>query len=147
MTLRVQIVEEAMRWRGAQWHHRALVPYHWCDCVRLLEGIAKKVGVLPLAWEPPVYSPEWQLHQHEEVLLGVLAELRCAPVTLDARQPGDILVFQYGRTSSHAGVLVTAAPESLVHAVSDCKRVVHHGLTGQLLARLRQVYAFPGVVE
>lgn len=145
MTLREQIVAEALTWEGSPWHHRACVKGVGVDCVRLLEAVAKAVGLLPEAWEVPEYSNEFHLHNTTEILLQVLADLGCLPVPLDARQPGDLVTMQYGRVSSHTAILVATDPDYILHAASDVGRVVHHRLDAKLLMRVRGVYAFPGV--
>ncbi len=145
MTIRAQIVQQALSLVGTPWHHRAMVPGAGIDCVRLLEWVAKHVGLLPHAWEPPVYSQQWHLHNNEQLLLGVLADVGCVPVPFDARQPGDALTFQYGRVASHMAILVRRNPDYIVHAALDVGRVIHQGLSDHLCARLRGVYTFPGV--
>ena len=149
MSLCHQIVEEALTWVGTPWQHRQCLkgPAGGVDCVRLVEGIAKAVGLLPLAWEPPIYSPEFHLHNNEEVLLAVLAELGCVPLPSDTRQPGDLLVCQYGRVSSHLAVLVARDPDCLVHAAHNHRRVVHQGMSQALARRVRHVYRLPGVAS
>lgn len=147
MRLREQICAEALSLVGTPWHHRAMLPgpQGGIDCVRTLEYAAKQCGLLALGWLPPVYSPDWMLHNNAEALLSVLTDLGCVAMPLEAREPGTILLFQYGRTSSHAAILVSYQPEYIVHAARDYGKVVHQRLAGPLLARLRQVYAFPGV--
>jgi NlpC/P60 family putative phage cell wall peptidase len=144
MATRESIVTEAMAWRGTPFHHAASLKRVGCDCVGLLIGISKGVGILAPAWKPPVYSREWHVHKNEELLRQTMEKLGCIPVPLDERQPGHILVFQFGRVLSHAGILVSTQPERLVHAVVH-ESVRYHGLNGDLLTRLRAVYAFPEV--
>lgn len=66
----------------------------------------------------------------------------CQPVPLPDRHPGHLLLFAFGRTWSHVGILVARDPDSLVHAVLH-KAVVHQRLAGDLAARLRGCYTFP----
>jgi len=145
MTLRAQIVQHALSLVGTPWHHRAMLPGVGIDCVRLLEWVAKQTGLLPLTWQPPVYSPQWHLHHNEQVLLDVLTDLGCVAIPFQARQPGDALTFQYGRVASHMAVLVRREPDYIVHAALDMRRVVHHRLSDGLLARVRGIYTFPGI--
>lgn len=134
-----------MTWRGTGWHHRQCLKGVGVDCVRLLEAVAKSCGLLSVDWHPPIYSPEFHLHNNEDILLQTLTALGCTPVPLDARQPGDILTLQYGRVASHTAILVATAPDYIVHAARAEGRVVHHRLDAPLLARVRQCFAFPGV--
>lgn len=143
LTLRERICTESLRWRGAVWHHRALVLYRYCDCVRLLEGVAKTLGLIDATWLPPIYSAEFHLHRSDAWLERVLLDLGCTPVLLEARQPGDILGMQFGRCVSHLGIAMPG--NTLLHASRSDGAVVHHGLRGDWLDRLCCVYAFPGV--
>lgn len=143
MITRAQIIAEALKWQGATWHHRALVPYRFCDCVRLMESVAKQLDLLDPAWQPPVYSIQWQNHQNAELLQQVMCDVGAEAIPLDARQPADLLGFQFGRTVSHMAILI--APEQVLHAVYNERRVVVNGLRGAWLTRLRCAWRFPGV--
>lgn len=137
-----RIVIEALTWQQTPWHHMAGLKGIGCDCVGLLYGVGKALGLVARDWRPPVYSKEWHLHRHEELLRTTMESLGCLEVPLDARQPGHILLFQYGHVASHAGILVSRNPERLIHARLN-ERVACHGLSGHLLERLRAAYAFP----
>src|SRR6266478_895343 len=97
-----EIVTEAMAWRGTPFHHSASLKCVGCDCVGLLIGIGKGVGIIAPAWRPPVYSREWHVHKNEELLRQTMEALGCLPVPLEERQPGHILTFQFGKVLSHA---------------------------------------------
>lgn len=146
MTLRDAICAEALTWRDTPYHDHAALKGIGCDCVGLLIGVAKAVQILSDAWQPGYYSPQWQLHKNEEQLLQVLTDLGCVQIPLEERVAGTILVFQYGRVCSHTAILVSTAPDYVLHAQRDLGRVVHQRLAGDLLERLRQAYRFPGIV-
>ena len=140
-----QIVTEALSWVATPYHHQACVKGVGVDCAMLLAGIAKACGLIAPDWRAPVYSPQWHLHQNEEVLTQTLEALGCRPVPQEYQAIGDILVLQYGRVSSHCAILVALHPPYIVHASNKegDKRVVHHRLDAKLQARVRQVYVFP----
>jgi NlpC/P60 family putative phage cell wall peptidase len=141
MELRDRIIAETFTWVGTRYHDQACVKGAGVDCAMLLVGVARAVGLVDPAWQPPVYSPEWHLHNNQEVLLDTLRRMGCQERDIVARQPGDILVFRYGRVASHCGVLV--GPDYLVHASNADGQVVHHRLDAKLFGRLRHVFAFP----
>jgi NlpC/P60 family putative phage cell wall peptidase len=140
--IRAQLVAESLTWLHTPYRHQACVKGVGVDCVMLLAGVCKAVGLLPGDWTPPDYSPQWHLHQNAERLLSVLEELGCQSCALDAALPGDLLTFQYGRVASHVGLLLDGG--YILHAVlRDCVR--QRRLAGDLQQRLRQAYRLPGV--
>ncbi len=138
------IVAAALSLVGTPFHHAAALKGIGCDCVGVLIYTAKAVGLIAHDWRPAVYSREWHIHKNQQLLQETMESLGFAPVPLGERQPGHVLVFQFGRVLSHAGILVSATPETLVHSIINLG-VRHHGLTGDLLSRLRAVYTFPEV--
>lgn len=143
-TQRQAIITEALGWVGTPYHHRAMVKGVGADCVGLPAGVAQACGLLPPGWQLPYYSTEWHLHQHESLLKATLEELGAQPLPLADRQPGDLLLFFYGRTVAHTAILV--AEGYIVHAVLHAQ-VQYHRLTGDLQTRLRCAYCFPGLAE
>ncbi len=144
MLLREAIVQEALTWRDTPYHNAAALKGVGCDCAGLVIGIAKALALLPLDWQPLYYSPDWHLHRNEELLLQTLHDLRFPVVSAVARQPGDILLMQYGRVCSHTAILVACNPPYIIHAARDYGRVVHQRLDTTLAARVRSCYTFPG---
>jgi NlpC/P60 family putative phage cell wall peptidase len=144
--VRAQICAEALTWLGTPFHHLACVKHVGVDCAMLLAGVGKAVGLVPPHWWPPPYAPEWHLHRTEPLLEQTIVGFGCQPVSLAARQPGDICLFQWpgGLVLSHAALLV--APDLLVHAILD-DQVRQHSLRGRWRERLRACYAFPGINE
>ena len=146
-TTRAQVIAEALTWVDTPWQHHAKVkgPQGGVDCVQLMVGIAQHCGLLDPAWVTPEYSPEWHLHNQQELFLEVLERLGMCPLPVQVRQPGDLLVFQYTRVCNHTGLFVAQDPEQVIHADYALGRVVHQGLNGKLLHRLRSVYTLPGI--
>lgn len=143
-TQRQAIITEALAWVGTPYHHRAMVKGVGADCVGLPAGVALACGLLLPGWQLPYYSTQWHLHQNESLLKATLEELGAQQIPLVDAQPGDLLLFFYGRTVAHTAILV--AEGYIVHAVLDAQ-VHFHRLAGDLLARLRVAYLFPGLSE
>lgn len=142
--VRQAIIDESLSWVGTPYHAQAHLKGIGVDCIGLIIGVAKAVGVLAPTYRPPIYSQEWHWHSNEELLQETLTLMQCPCLPVGQHQPGDMLVFQYGRVSSHVGIVL---PEGLlVHAVRDDGRVVAQRLTEALQGRLRAAYAFPGVL-
>lgn len=144
MVTREAIVAEALTWVGTPYQDLQALkgPQGGVDCVYLLLGVAQAVGALPATYPRPVYSPQWHLHQAREVYLEALEAVGCRPVAWTERQPGDMVLFRFGHTASHAAILVT--PTEIVHAHSR-RGVLRQPVPGSWWARLVAVYTFPGV--
>jgi NlpC/P60 family putative phage cell wall peptidase len=109
VTTREHIIAEAQSWRRTPYHHRARVKGAGADCVTFLAAVYEAVGLLPHI-EFPYYPPDWNLHRDEErYLLGLLDYAVLVSETL----PGDVVMFQMGRTISHGGIWV--GPDRFIH--------------------------------
>lgn len=143
---RAEVVAAALSWVGTPYHHLQACRGAGVDCVGLVVGIARELGVFAPAWSPGYYSPEWHLHQSQEMLLGRIDAAGWPIVAADYRQPGDVLVFRLApqQPCSHLGILVDRG--ELVHAVgTGPRRVIRQRLTGRRLRQLARCYLFPGV--
>ena len=118
LDLRAQLQLEALRWLGTPYHHQACVLGAGVDCLMLLVAVFQEVGALPRGFDPRPYSPQWHLHRSEEVYLaGLDAWLRPLPDGAPV-QAGDVLVWRFGRTFSHAGLVVQQGDHlEVVHAL------------------------------
>jgi len=110
-TLREAVIAEALTWIGTPFHHAARVKGAGVDCLMLLAEVYERAGAAPHV-EPPFYVPDWHLHRdaerYMEGLIGYARPIGGPPL------PGDIALFQFGRTFSH-GAIVVEWPR-LVHA-------------------------------
>lgn len=138
---REAIVTEARSWLGTPYHHGASLKGVGVDCIGLLIGIARNVGMLPPDWQPAPYPAQWHLHQAEERLMEGIAAAGCVEVSVAQRQPADILLFRFGQVCAHTALLL---PEDyMLHALLD-RAVVCHRLAGRWEKRLARVFQWPG---
>lgn len=111
-----EIVKETLEWVGTPYHHQARIKGIGVDCAQLLVGVAYNCGILndeDLKLIPTNYSVEWNIHNREEVMLGILQDMGCTPVE-GVPEPGDIIAFRVGRAYGHLGIIVTST--EFVHA-------------------------------
>lgn len=105
------VVAEAMSWLKTPYHHEARVKGAGVDCAQLLYAVyVEGAGLIPPFALPP-YRPQYGLHRSDEIYLSWIEKF-ARPVT-EAR-PGDLVTYQFGRTRSHAAIVV-AWPQ-IVHA-------------------------------
>lgn len=141
MITREQIIEEAISWLDTPYHHKACVKNVGVDCAMLVAGIAANLGIINMEDIDVDYSTQWHLHMYEEKLVNTLEKFDCW--ITDDLKPGDIMVFKYGKVSSHLGILINT--NQVIHARQDIGKVVINDLTEDLLDRWSFTYKFPGV--
>jgi cell wall-associated NlpC family hydrolase len=134
---------EARRWERVRYAHLQSTR-DGCDCVGLLVGVAKAVGLLPPDFVRTPFPIDWHLHQGNEHFRDGIEALGGVAVPVTQLAPGMIALFRFGQVSSHAGI-VLPGPE-LLHASVLARRVVRHGWKTAQQAHLAAAYTFPGVV-
>lgn len=142
MAQRAAVVEQARRWTGAAYHHRAAVypgpgERGAVDCARILIETFAAAGLIE-RFDPGEYAPDWHLHRGEERYLAVverycrLVDEDFSPLAVRSEYfnaaPGDVLMWRWGRTYSHSAI-VTAWP-LVVHAFAPERFVVECDVRG-----------------
>jgi cell wall-associated NlpC family hydrolase len=101
---RSNIVRAAKDWLGTPYHHHARIKHAGADCAMFPLAVYQECGVLPREYRPPQYSVQWHLHRSEELYLTEIekfvVEIQTPP------EPGDFIVFRFGRTFSHGAIVV-----------------------------------------
>lgn len=144
--MRDKIVQAAKSWVNTPYHHQARIKGVGVDCAQLIAGVAIDIGVFGHnICLPQDYSPEWHLHNKEEMLLAHLKEFGCIEKSVQDTQPGDILGFKMGRCVGHLGLMLDDG--TFIHAQNMCnpKRVVINTLSAEWLKRHVVTFSFPGV--
>lgn len=142
MTWREKVLQEAESWKRTPYHSGAKLKGIGVDCGQLLIAVYENAGVIPVGeCDPGPYSPEWHLHRNEEKYLSWVQKY-CQLIEGEAL-PGDIAVFQFGRTVSHAGIVIEWP--RIIHAyvgmgviVSNINESILQDSKGQ--SRLRGIY-------
>ncbi len=112
--LRNAIVAEALTWIGT--------PYRWCadikgvgvDCLMMLVRVYQSVGLVPNGYDPRPYNPRWHLHKSEELYLQGIQRFAHR---VERASLGDVEVYRFGMTASHAGIVVS--DELLIHSNAE----------------------------
>lgn len=110
---RERVALEVRTWIGTPFHHAARIRGAGVDCAQLLIAVYAGLGLVD---EPtvPFYPPNWFLHHGTELMRDIVAQF-CVPV--ETPDVGDIALFRFGRSASHAGIIVALEPELLfVHS-------------------------------
>lgn len=118
---RAAVVAEARSWLGTPYHVGAKIKGVGVDCAQLLVAVYESLGLIDAVQLAP-YDTQWFLHRTEEVFLaGVAGYCHRVGGLLAAVEPGDILLYRYGRAVSHGAIAV--GDGLVVHAVRLLARV------------------------
>jgi NlpC/P60 family putative phage cell wall peptidase len=149
MVTRTAIVQAALSWVGTPYHHKARVKGVGTDCIQFIVGVCIETGILTqeeAAQVPMNYSPRWHLHENASVLEQYIRRYGCQEITKEQAQPGDLVCFQFGRTTAHSGFLLS--PYEFIHALWEdppaC--VTKQKISTDYKKRLRKAFVLPGVV-
>lgn len=121
--LRQNVALAALGWLGTPYHHHARIKGVGVDCVHLLCAVFEACGLVPPI-DPGIYAPDWHHCRSAELYI---AGLQQHGQEVGAPELGDVAIFKFGRTYSHAGVMVSR--DEVVHAYSGM---------GVILTRLRE---------
>src|SRR5882724_8889590 len=119
MTKRDEIVAEAKTWLGTPWHHQGRIKGGGVDCVMLLAEVYEAVGIVPHI-EPEYYPIDIMMHRGGEHVLGWL---EMYGVETKEPEPGDIVIYRFGYSYSHGGIIVDNEL-NIVHAFKQYGMVV-----------------------
>jgi cell wall-associated NlpC family hydrolase len=121
MSLREEIVAEALTWLHTPYHHHARVKGAGVDCVWLLIEVYRKFGFVSEDFDPGNYSNEWYMHRAEEIYLaGVQRFAHLLPTDRHA-QAGDVALYKVGRCVSHGAILINN--DLVIHANLRARKV------------------------
>ena len=110
---RASVVREARTWLRTPWRHNQALKGVGVDCGRLLIEVYRDAGVIP-GFDPGNYSRQWNLHRAEEVYLAHV-QAHAREITRAEARAGDCLIFLFGKTWSHAGI-IAPEPPWFIHA-------------------------------
>jgi cell wall-associated NlpC family hydrolase len=103
---RAQVVAEGFTWLHTPYHHHGRVkgPQGGVDCLMLLAEVFERCGLVGRV-EPGSYAHDWHLHRDEETYMQGLGRYTRRLRRDEWPQIGDIALFRFGRTFSHAGIV------------------------------------------
>jgi cell wall-associated NlpC family hydrolase len=128
---RSSVVAAARTWLGTPYHPNAHVKGAGIDCAWLLIEAFSAAGVIEW-FDPGPYPPDWHLHRSEERYVAFIERFACEfDWRADPVKPGDVVVWKYGRTFSHGGI-VSLWPR-VIHAFGPYRMVDETMVTGSEL--------------
>ena len=110
---RANVVRIAQTYLGTPYHHMGRIKGAGVDCLTLLAQVYEEAGLVGKI-DIPYYPKEWHLHKESEHYLEGLMKYTAELSPTDNPQPGDIVLYRFGRCYSH-GAIVIAWP-IIIHA-------------------------------
>lgn len=135
MSDRQRIVDEAEKWLNTPYHPHGRVLGAGVDCVMLLAEVYERAGAVPHI-EPGHYSVQLGLHSEDEILEAFVLQYGRE---VETPEPGDCVLFKFGRSYSHGGIMVS--PIRFIHASGNAGMVCYTDLSdGEVAGRDRRFY-------
>ncbi len=138
MATRRQILDEARAWLGTPFHHQGRVRGVGVDCIGLIVGVARGLGMAVADRTDYARLPDGH---------GLAAALDDQMRRLAQTEPGpgDVLLLRIRHQPQHVGILGEGG--TLIHAHAGAGRVVETPLAGWWGRRVLAVYRFPKVED
>jgi cell wall-associated NlpC family hydrolase len=121
---RAAVVAAARQWIGTPYHVCADIKDVGVDCAMLLVRVFCDLGLVA-PFDPRPYSSDWHLHRSDEVYLRLLLE---RAHLIEAPEPGDVVLFRYGRCFSHGAIVTRSHPLTIIHAFASAGVVLEEEL-------------------
>jgi cell wall-associated NlpC family hydrolase len=124
LSLQRSIVAEARKWVGTPYLHGADIFGVGVDCCMILIRVYGDLNLIEKT-DPRPYTTDWFLHRSDEnYLSGVMSSAD----EVESPEPGDVILFRYGRCFSHSAIVTEMTPLTIVHAVMNYDCVVEEPL-------------------
>jgi NlpC/P60 family putative phage cell wall peptidase len=136
---RSDVVAEARTWIGTSFQHQGRLRGVGVDCVGLVIGVARALGLAD-GWREQPYR-KFPSEDFTRAVLGA----HLVPVD-GAPRLGDVALIRWRNTANHMAVIGdAAAPFSLVHAYYVPGRVVEHRADTDWCSRIVALYRYRGL--
>lgn len=131
------VVSAAREWIGTPFHHQGRARGAGVDCIGLVVGVGRELGIWPREVDRLDYGP---LPLNGLLLAGVREH--CAEIQIAEATPGCILLMRWHRETQHVAVLTG---ETIIHACVRRGKVVEQGFRGHWPRRTQHAFRLPGV--
>lgn len=140
MTTRDAIVAEARDWIGTPFHHQGRLKAVGVDCIGLVVGVAKALGI------PHADRTDYGRTPNPAMMRAALAE-QLETIAFKDVLPGDILWFRVASDPQHIGIVTTCDPMKMVHSYSRAQVMacVEQPVDGFWRKRVAGSFRFRGI--
>jgi len=97
--------KELDEWLGTPFRHLAGVKQVGADCIHFTNAVYQAVGAIRLPVNIPHYDSDWCHHISKEIFyLALKARADIIEVPLKSVMNGDLVLYKFGRATSHCGI-------------------------------------------
>src|SRR5215467_9771522 len=89
----------ALEWCGTPYHDHGEIKGGGVDCAKLLKVVFVEAGLVE-DFVIPHYSPQFFLHQPEEVYLGLVSKF-AREIHIEDVRHGDVVLYKVGKCFAH----------------------------------------------
>jgi NlpC/P60 family putative phage cell wall peptidase len=142
---RALILAEAREWLGTRWQHQASVKGKGCDCIGLVAGVARSVGVaeaVEFFYDPRVRG--YGRHPNPDMLTAACARYMDRVDLID-RRPADVLVLRFDHDPQHFAFLSRTDPDYIIHAYAQVRKVVENRIDALWRSRIVSAWRLRGI--
>lgn len=134
------VVAAARGWLGTPFCHQGRLSGVGVDCVGLVIGVARELGLSDFDVTGYARSPD------SDALCRLAHELM-QPIPPSAARPGDVLLIAIEGRARHLAIRSELAGDpAMIHAWAPQRRVVEHRIDADWAVRIRAAFRLPGVV-
>lgn len=131
----IDVVTEARRWIGTPWHHQARRRGVGVDCVGLVIGVARALGLsdYDVTGYGELPNPEMMRRELQANLIEInVADSRAA----------DVLWMRIAVDPQHLAIVTGGDPLAIIHSIRRPGRVVEHELDDRWRKRVVGAFRF-----
>lgn len=136
--LRLRVIQEAFTWINTPYIPHAKTKGKGTDCAMLMVAIYEKINALNGDEIVPDYSPDWSLHQNQELYLAKMMKYGIPTTT---PKPGDVVMFRLGNAISHAGIFICWP--LIIHAMNERGVILDDFTNGRMKDRASMFFTAP----
>lgn len=132
-------VDEARKWIGTPYEHAGRMLGVGVDCVGVIVGVAKSLGIVEEGYRTPFYEPF-----NDGSLIGEIFPRYASEIAAEQIQPGDVVVMEFLKLPQHTAIVGDAEyglrSLSIIHAYYPMRQVIEQPLDEKWLRRIVQAW-------
>ena len=135
MHIRQEIINESRTWLKTPFKHQGRVKHKGVDCVGLIIGVAKDLGIF-----------DCRIHNYPEYpdvnMMTMNMDNHLIPIKIKDMNIGDIFYLKFFNAPIHVGI---KTDRGIIHAYKPYREVVEHKLNDKWISRIHAAYKYPGI--
>jgi cell wall-associated NlpC family hydrolase len=138
-----EVITEAREWIDTPFHHQGRLKGIGVDCVGLIIGVAKNIGIYPKDFNVTGYP-----RSPDGTSLMALANVHMTPISRMEMSFGDVVVVRFGKEPQHFGIIgdYRHGGFSIIHAAGMTGRVIETRLMFSPSMEFVAAFSLPGVI-